>query len=437
MGELRIETSRGMRGTIQPQGNKNEALPVVAACLLNPGVTRLENLPDILDVRTMLSLVEGLGARVDRDPDGHGATIEAATLADCQPDGSLCAQIRASLLLAAPLLARRSRQGRGTVILPRPGGDRIGRRRIDTHLAVFETLGATVETTNRDVHLSLEGPFRGAPIFLDEASVMATENAVMAAAAAEGETVIENAACEPHVQQLCRMMQSLGAGVAGIGSNRLVIQGLGGTPAPAGVTHRVLEDLIEVGSLIALAAATGSELRIPGVTEANYWMVAKAFGRLGVRFSITDGELLVPADQVLEVEMDRFGEVPRIHDAPWPGFPADLGSIAVVLACCAQGSVLIHEWMFESRLYWVDSLIAMGARITQCDPHRVLVNGGAPLYGARLSSPDIRAGMALLIAALRAEGTTTIQNIRQIDRGYERIDERLALLGARITRVGS
>lgn len=436
MGELRIETSRGMAGTIVPQGNKNEALPVVAASLLNPGVTRLDNLPDILDVRTMLQLVQGLGARVERGADGHSAVIQADRLLDGQPDGTLCAQIRASLLLAAPLLARRAAGGRGTVILPRPGGDRIGRRRIDTHLAVFETLGARVETTNRDVRLTLEGPFRGAHIFLDEASVMATENAVMAAAAAVGDTVIENAACEPHVQQLCHMMNGLGARIAGIGSNRLCITGMGGVPAARELDHRVLEDLIEVGSLIALAAATGSELRIPGVTPANYWMVAKAFGRLGVHFTLEGDLLTVPARQSLEVESDRFGEVPRIHDAPWPGFPADLSSIAVVLACCSQGSVLIHEWMFESRLYWVDSLIAMGARITQCDPHRVLVNGGAPLFGARLSSPDIRAGMALLIAALRAEGTTVIQNIRQIDRGYERIDERLAALGARITRAG-
>lgn len=435
MSELRIETSRGLSGTIVPQGNKNEALPVVAACLLNPGVTRLDNLPDILDVRTMLQIVEGLGAQVERSADGHSAVIQADHLGDGQPDPALCGQIRASLLLAAPLLARRSLRGTGTVILPRPGGDRIGRRRIDTHLAVFETLGATVETTPRDVRLSLSGPFRGAHIFLDEASVMATENAVMAAAVAEGETVIENAACEPHVQQLCRMMAGLGAQVHGIGSNRLRITGTGGVPASVDLSHRVLEDLIEVGSLIALAAATGSELRIPGVTGANYWMVAKAFGRLGVHFTLDGDVLTVPAHQSLVVEADRFGEVPRIHDAPWPGFPADLSSIAVVLACCAEGSVLIHEWMFESRLYWVDSLIAMGARITQCDPHRVLVNGGAPLYGARLSSPDIRAGMALLIAALRAEGTTVIQNIRQIDRGYERIDERLSALGARITRV--
>ncbi|MCB1047943.1 MAG: UDP-N-acetylglucosamine 1-carboxyvinyltransferase [Calditrichaeota bacterium] len=435
MSELHIQTSRGLSGRITPQGNKNEALPIVAACLLNPGVTRLDNLPEILDVRAMLQIVQGLGARVERSADGHSAVIQADTLDGSQPDPVLCAQIRASLLLAAPLLARRSQAGRGSVILPRPGGDRIGRRRIDTHLAVFETLGATVDTSPRDVRLSLDGPFRGAHLFLDEASVMATENAVMAAAMAEGDSVIENAACEPHVQQLCRLLVQMGSNIQGIGTNRLCITGTGGVPTPRELSHRVLEDLIEVGSFIALAAATGSELSIPGVTPANYWMVAKAFERLGVRFTLEGNTLHVPANQELEVQSDRFGEVPRIHDAPWPGFPADLSSIAVVLACCANGSVLIHEWMFESRLYWVDSLIGMGARITQCDPHRVLVNGGAPLFGTRLSSPDIRAGMALLIAALRAEGTTVIQNIRQIDRGYERIDERLAALGARIKRV--
>ncbi len=429
MERLRIRPSRNLKGEIRPQGNKNEALPVIAAALLNRGVTRLENLPDILDVRAMLSILESLGLRVDREDEGHTAVIHGGDEPSGEPDPALCGRIRASLLLAAPLLARR-----GEVVLPRPGGDRIGRRRIDTHLSVFESLGARVATGPQDVRMKLDGPFRGGRLFLDEASVMATENALMAAALAEGVTTIENAACEPHVQQLCHLLQELGAEIRGIGSNRLEIRGTEGAVPERSPVHRVAEDHIEVGSLIALAAATDSDLRIPGIEAGNYRMISSVYGRLGVEFSLHEGVLHVPAGQTLEVQTDRFGEVPRIHDSPWPGFPADLSSITVVLACCARGSVLIHEWMFESRLYWVDSLISMGARITQCDPHRVLVNGGAPLYGTRLSSPDIRAGMALLIAALRAEGETEIHNIHQIDRGYERIDERLRALGADVVR---
>lgn len=426
---LEIETSRRLSGVYRPQGNKNEALPVIAAALLAKEPVALENLPRILDVEAMLELAASLGAKVRIDWPSHSATIHAAGALAEEPDPALAARIRGSLLLAPAILARA-----GRAVLRRPGGDRIGRRPIDTHLTIFEKLGAKVELQPDAVVLELPGgAFQGARLFLDEASVMATENALMAAAVAVGETVIENAACEPHVQQLARLLVALGASVEGIGTNRLTVRGSGG-PLGGG-RHRIDEDHIEVGSLIALAAATRSAIEMPGVKAENYRMAAIAFRKLGVEFEIADGVLRVPALQRLKVDYERYGAIPRIHDAPWPGFPADLSSIAVVLACCAEGTVMIHEWMFESRLYWVDGLISMGARITQCDPHRVLVNGGQPLRGTTLHSPDIRAGMALLIAALHAEGRTVIHNVQQIDRGYEAIDTRLAALGAKIRRV--
>ncbi len=427
---LRIEHSRGLSGTYVPQGNKNEALPVLAATLMCPGKCRIGNLPRIIDVQVMLDLLRSVGAVVESDAAGHEVTVDAGGEIGILPDEELAGRIRGSLLLAAPILARR-----GEVVILRPGGDRIGRRRIDTHLDILESLGAEAEVLPDRVRLKAPDGFRGKRLFLEEASVMATENALMAACAARGDTVIENAACEPHVQRLAAMLKAMGVAVEGAGTNRIEIEGRGGFERFRGVEHRIREDHIEVGSLIALAAATESEIAISGATPGNYRMVERAYRILGVRF-VQDGDLIrVPGDQALEVDYDRYGEIPRIHDAPWPGFPADLSSIAVVLACCARGSALIHEWMFESRLYWVDSLISMGARITQCDPHRVLVNGGRALRGTTLHSPDIRAGMALLIAALRAEGRTTIHNVIQIDRGYEAIDRRLAALGAKIERV--
>lgn len=424
-----IESSRQLKGDYLPQGNKNEALPVIAACLLNPRPCHLSGVPDIVDVRVMLDLLSSLGANVDWSAPDHSATIHAPALDSSTPEAGLAAKIRGSLLLAAPLLARC-----GEAIVNRPGGDRIGRRRIDTHLSVFQQLGATLEEEKTHVRLSAPKGLRGGSIFLDEASVMATENALIAAATARGESLIENAACEPHVQQVAHLLNGMGARIEGAGSNRIRIQGVAVDDLQE-VTHRILEDHIEVGSLIALAAVTDSQIRIPGVTPANYRMIRRMFARLGVEFELGADSILIPSGQKLRVEYDHGGSIPRIHDAPWPGFPADLTSIAVTLAACCQGSVMIHEWMFESRLYWVDSLISMGARITQCDPHRVLVSGGHPLYGTTLHSPDIRAGMALLIAALVAEGETTIHNIQQIDRGYERIEERLSALGAHIVRI--
>jgi UDP-N-acetylglucosamine 1-carboxyvinyltransferase len=425
-----IETSRNLKGVYIPQGNKNEALPVIAATILAGSECRLTNLPNIIDVDVMLQLLQSVGCELSMDLQSHQATIKAASEFFSHPDPILSSRIRGSLLLAAPLLARY-----GKVVLQRPGGDRIGRRRIDTHLSVFEQLGAKIDVSTNEVVLSLDKNFKSTDIFLDEASVMATENALMAAASAEGITTIENAACEPHVQQLAKMLNSMGASIEGIGTNRLRINGLGGVNGFRGVTHDLIEDHIEVGSIITLAAATDSDITIPGIHEANYRMTQRVFQKLGLEFSCANGTIHVPDNQKLEIDYDNHGAIPRIHDAPWPGFPPDLSSSAVILACCSKGSVMIHEWMFESRLYWVDSLIGMGARITQCDPHRVLVNGGQPLYASTLHSPDIRAGMSLLIAALRAEGITRINNITQIDRGYETIDERLIALGAKIQRV--
>jgi UDP-N-acetylglucosamine 1-carboxyvinyltransferase len=424
-----IEKSRNLKGSYTPQGNKNEALPVIAASLLSLRPCHLSNLPDIIDVRVMLDLARALGASVEISEQGHAACINAAELETSTPDPEMAGRIRGSLLLAAPILARC-----GKALIQRPGGDRIGRRRIDTHLSVFRQLGASLSESQQNVLLEAPDGLRGGHVFLDEASVMATENALIAAATAKGETLIENAACEPHVQQLARLLKGMGVQIEGEGSNRIRIQGRPVAELNE-VRHRVLEDHIEVGSLIALAAVTDSELHLPGITAENYLMIERVFARLGLKMHIGDTSIDVPGGQQLKVEYDHGGSIPRIHDAPWPGFPADLTSIAVTLAACAEGSVMIHEWMFESRLYWVDSLISMGARITQCDPHRVLVSGGHPLYGTLLHSPDIRAGMALLIAGLVAEGETVIHNIQQIDRGYERIEERLARLGASIRRV--
>ncbi|MFH1808859.1 MAG: UDP-N-acetylglucosamine 1-carboxyvinyltransferase [Pseudomonadota bacterium] len=425
MIEFVVEGGAPIQGTVVPAGNKNEALPAVAATLLASGPVTLRNLPRIGDVRWQISIVEKLGAHVDwLDP--HTVRIDPRSLGDQEPDPELCARIRASFLLAAPLLARR-----GHIRLPRPGGDRIGRRRVDTHLLALSALGATIEVGAEYV-LSVRGPLKGAEIFLDEASVMATENAVMAAAAAEGETIIYNAACEPHVQGLCHLLQAMGARIDGVGSNVLRVQG---GALHGEVEHRIGPDHIEIGSFMGLAAVTGGELRIRGVGGTDLRKILMDFRRLGVR-TVREGEdLLVPGGQRLEVQADLGGAIPKIDDAPWPGFPADLTSIALVTATQASGTVLIHEKLFESRLFFVDRLISMGARIVLCDPHRAVVVGPSPLSAATLSSPDIRAGMALLIAALAAKGQSRILNVEQIDRGYEAIEQRLVGLGARIERI--
>jgi UDP-N-acetylglucosamine 1-carboxyvinyltransferase len=378
----------------------------------------------------MLDLVEALGGRVSRDAPGR-ASVCAGDLGARVGAADLGGQIRGSFLLAGPLLARH-----GKAELPRPGGDVIGRRRVDTHLHAFRALGASVEISGGTYRVSAPHGLRGAELFLDEASVMGTENAVMAAVGARGETTIANAASEPHVQGLCRMLQAMGAEIEGVGTNALRIHGRGGEGRLlGGAEHELLPDHIEVGSFIGLAAVTGGEIRILGAGPRNLRMILLVFERLGVRVEVQGEDLHVPAGQELAIVADLDGAIPRVDDAPWPGFPADLTSIALVIATQARGTVLIHEKMFESRLFFVDKLISMGARIVLCDPHRAVVSGPARLRGAKMSSPDIRAGMALLIAALSAHGRSEIMNIGQIDRGYERIDERLRALGAEIERA--
>lgn len=420
-----VEGGIPLSGEMTPAGNKNEALPVLAAALLSSEKVYLKNVPYIGDINAMIQVLQGLGVLVESQPDGS-LMIDASGLNRQEPDQHVCAHIRASFLLAGPLLARR-----GHLMLPRPGGDRIGRRRLDTHILALRALGADVSMSG-SYHLSASNGLKGAEIFLDEASVMATENALMAAAAAEGESVIYNAACEPHVQGLCRFLSAMGVQIDGIGSNVLTIHG---TSTFHGCTHTVMSDHIEIGSFIGLAAVTGGELLIHNVEPDNMRMIRLVFARIGVETKLEGTSLRVPSGQHLEVRSDLGGAVPRIDDAPWPGFPADLTSIALVTATQSTGTVIIHEKMFESRLFFVDGLVAMGAKIVLCDPHRAVVIGPATLYGCELSSPDIRAGMALLIAALKAKGRSVIHNIRQIDRGYQDIDSRLRSLGARIERV--
>ncbi|MBI1808645.1 MAG: UDP-N-acetylglucosamine 1-carboxyvinyltransferase [Gemmatimonadetes bacterium] len=419
-----VEGGRRLSGSIRPSGNKNAALPIVAATLLTEHPVTLENVPRIRDIETLVELVRTTGASAEwtgrNTLDVHAKTVNASTL-----DPKLCAGIRASILLAAPLLARC-----GHVELSPPGGDVIGRRRLDTHFLALEELGATHEFDER-IKFRTDG-LRGADVFLDEPSVTVTENAVMAAVAAKGITVLRNAASEPHVQDLCRFLVALGARIEGIGTNMLTIHG-GATLGRA--THEIGPDHIEVGSFVGLAAVTRSELRIERAGVEHLRSMRLGFDRLGIRTVIEGDDLLVPSDQALEIQSDLGGHVPKLEDQPWPAFPADVMSIAIVAATQCKGIILMHEKMFESRMFFVDKLVAMGARIVLCDPHRALVSGPCELRGAVVSSPDIRAGMAMLLAAMCAHGTSTINNVGQIDRGYERIDERLNAIGASIRRV--
>jgi UDP-N-acetylglucosamine 1-carboxyvinyltransferase len=419
-----IEGGRALSGTIRVAGNKNGALPILAACVLAGGPVQLTNVPRIRDVQTMLELLADIGADVDWTGE-NDVRIDPAGVTKTELDEVLCRRIRASFLLAGPLLARF-----GRAAVPPPGGDVIGRRRLDPHIHGLAELGVEISMNGR-YEMSVPR-LRGKEIFLDEASVMATENVIMAAVLAEGETVIGNAACEPHVQDLCRFLVSLGARIEGIESNVLRIRGVEGL---RGGSWRVAPEHIEVGSFIGLAAATGSDITIEDVAPRDLISILPAFARLGVQVEIGETTVRVPPGQQLVVQDDLGGQIPKIEDGPWPAFPADLTSIAVVTATQANGTVLVFEKMFESRLFFVDKLVAMGARIILCDPHRVVVTGPAQLYGERLTSPDIRAGMAMLIAALCADGVSTIGNVGEIDRGYERIDERLRLLGAGIERI--
>jgi UDP-N-acetylglucosamine 1-carboxyvinyltransferase len=419
-----IEGSRPLSGTIRVAGNKNGALPILASTLLVGGPVTLANVPRIRDVDTMLELLADLGADVAWTG-ANEVRVDATGASRTSPDPRLCSRMRASFLLAGPLL---SRFGRAT--MPPPGGDVIGRRRLDPHIHAFAELGAEVET-ERAYDMRSDG-LRAARVFLDEASVMATENTVMAAVLTDGETVLGNAACEPHVQDLCRFLVSLGAEIEGIESNVLRIRGV---QSLRGGSWSIGPDHIEAGSFIGMAAITGGDVTIEGVKSADLVSIKPAFERLGVRLELRDGIVHVPSRQQLVIRDDLGGMIPKIEDGPWPAFPSDLTSIALTIATQAFGTVLMFEKMFENRLFFTDKLVSMGARIILCDPHRAVVTGPTPLVGQRMESPDIRAGMAMLLAALCAEGKSTIGAAHQIDKGYERIDERLRALGAAIERL--
>ncbi len=426
MEKFVIEGCVPLSGTIVPAGNKNGALPILAACLLTGDEVILRNVPRISDVEAMVNLLEDLGARVEWLGPGE-VSIDSSTIdANQRPDRELSTRIRASFLLAGPLLARF-----GHAHMPPPGGDVIGRRRLDPHLDAFRALGATVQH-DRDVVLDAPLGLRPCDFLMDEPSVMATENALMAAALTRGPTVIRNAASEPHVQDLARMLVAMGAAIDGIGSNVMTVHG---TTSLRGCTHTVAPDHIEIGSFMALAGVTGGELIVKDTVPEDLRMIRLVFERLGLRSEVRGADVIVPGNQELVIRNDHGDHMPKVEDGPWPAFPADLTSIALALATQAEGSVIIHEKMFENRLFFTDKLVMMGAAITICDPHRAIVVGPRRLRGERVESPDIRAGMAMLIAALCAQGTTEIGNVGQIDRGYERIDERLRDLGARITRV--
>jgi len=422
-----IQGGAPLSGEIVAAGNKNAALPILAACLLTEEDLILRNVPRIRDTEAQVAILEKLGVEVEW-LGLNDLRLCAANVAATEVDEGLAARIRASFLLAGPLLARF-----GEVRMPPPGGDTIGRRRLDPHLDAFRDLGATV-TGSRMIELQASGGLEACEIFMDEPSVMGTENALLAAALTPGRTLIANSASEPHVQDLAHLLTSMGATVEGIGSNVMIVNG---RDKLGGAEHRIGPDHIEIGSFMALAAATGGEIRIRDTEPGDLLMIRRQFQRLGLRSSVEGRDLLVPPDQQLAVRDDLGDAIPKIDDGPWPAFPADLTSIALALATQANGTILIFEKMFENRLFFTDKLVAMGARITLCDPHRAIVNGPCRLHGERLESPDIRAGMAMLIAALAAEGTSEIGNIAQIDRGYERIDERLRGLGAQLERVAT
>jgi UDP-N-acetylglucosamine 1-carboxyvinyltransferase len=426
MPKFVVEGGRPLRGTIRPAGNKNAALPILAATLLTDQEVVLENVPDIKDVRTLLELLGQLGAEVGWVGPNR-VRVKAASVEASEIRPEMAARIRASILLAGPMLARV-----GRMVLPPPGGDVIGRRRVDTHFLALTRLGAVVQN---DPGYTLETTgLRGADVFLDEPSVTATENAIMAAVLAKGNTRIRNAAAEPHVQDLCHMLNGLGARISGIGTGVLEFEGV---DRLSGGTYRIDSDHIEVGSFIGLSAVTGGEILIQNAAVRHLDSTLLAFERMGIRCEIRGEDLFVPAEQDRVIRMDLGGHIPKIDDGPWPAFPADLTSIALVVATQCRGTILIFEKMFESRMFFADKMIVMGARIVLCDPHRAVVVGPSRLHAAVLESPDIRAGMALLIAALGAEGQSHIFNVGQIERGYERIDERLRALGAEIYREDS
>ncbi len=427
MEKFVIEGGVPLSGTMVPAGNKNGALPILASTVLTEDEVIVRNVPRIRDVEAMLEILRTIGVDVTwRGP--NELALCAANVGAVEIERELAELIRASFLLAGPLLARFHR-----AVMPPPGGDVIGRRRLDPHLDAFRAMGARADC-GREIVLSAPNGLRPTDVFMDEPSVMATENALMAAALTPGTTVIGNAACEPHVQDLARMLVKMGADIQGIGSNLVTVHG---AERLHGCEHDVAPDHIEIGSFMALAGVTGGELRIKDTVPADLRMIRLVFERVGLRSELQGNDVVVPGGQKLVVRADVGEYKSKIQDGPWPAFPADLTSIAVALATQAEGSILVHEWMFENRLIFTDKLILMGADIVMCDPHRAIITGPRRLRGERVESPDIRAGMAMLVAALCAEGRSEIGNIRQIDRGYERIDERLRDLGARIERVAT
>ena len=427
MEKFIIEGGVPLQGNVTASGNKNAALPMLAACLLTEEAVILHNVPEIQDVLAMRALLSSLGVSIET-VGNHTWKIQAGQVRPADLDPDLCRRIRASILLAGPMVARS-----GVLNLPPPGGDVIGRRRVDTHILAIKALGARAEydRAQRVFRFEADG-LTGNDILLDEASVTATENAIMAAVTARGTTVLRNAASEPHIQELCHFLNSLGAQIENIGSNTLHIQGV---PRLHGGEFSIGPDYLEVVSFIGAAVVTRGSISICQAGNQYLDMIRLVFGRLGVEWEVDGDNLIVPAEQKLIIEPDLGDAIPEISVMPWPSFPTDLMSIAIVVATQSQGSILFHDWMYPSRMFFTDKLVGMGAHIVLCDPHRCIVQGPTTLYGEKMESPDIRAGMSLVLAALAAEGRSVIRNIGQVDRGYERIDEKLRALGARIERV--
>ena len=427
MEKFLIQGRYTLQGEVTPAGNKNAALPMLAACLLTNEPVTLHNVPEIRDVYTMRSLLTSLGVQIEVIGD-HSLRIQAKQVRPADLDPDLCKKIRASILLAGPLVART-----GELHLPPPGGDVIGRRRVDTHFLALEAMHAKVSYDRVNHLFNASTPqLVGADILLDEASVTATENAIMAAVKAKGDTILRNAASEPHIQELCQFLNLLGGQIENIGSNTLHIHGVSQIH---GGEFTIGPDYLEVVSFIGAAVLTHSRVRIRNAGSQYLDMTRMVFGRLGAVWQTEGEDIIVPEEQELVIKTDLGDAIPTITVMPWPGFPPDLMSIAIVVATQSKGSVLFHDWMYNSRMYFTDKLVGMGAQIVLCDPHRCIVNGSTQLYGEKMESPDIRAGMALVLAALTAEGQSTIRNVGQIDRGYEKIDEKLRLLGAKIERA--
>jgi len=427
MDEFIIQGGIPISGEMTPAGNKNAALPLLAACLLTDEPVILHNVPEIRDVQAMRALLLSLGVTIETI-NNHTLRIQASNIRPADLDPDQCRRIRASILLAGPMVARS-----GELHLPPPGGDVIGRRRVDTHILALQALGAKVDY-NRVAHVFdfQANKLEGANILLDQASVTGTENAIMAAVTASGETILRNAASEPHIQELCAFLNCLGAQIENIGSNTLHIHGV---PRLHGGEFSVGPDYLEVVSFIGAAIVTRGTIRIRNAGPGYLDMIAMVFGRLGVAWQVDGNDVVVSSEQRLEVEPDLGDAIPEISVMPWPAFPTDLMSIAIVIATQSKGSVLFHDWMYPSRMFFIDKLVGMGSHIVLCDPHRCIVQGPTMLYGEKMESPDIRAGMALLLATLAAKGTSVIRNVGQIDRGYERVDEKLRALGAKIERI--